>query len=275
MVDCTDPSMKEATHKNTRWHGYICRYPCHLAHCDIIDEYVRKNEATLRKTNGSLFQKENSYEKHDGSSWSIFVKDIYRQFLPEHIDCPNPKDFRKVFITYLRKNVLEDGSGRNKQILDGACYIQKHSLSTQRLTYSQKEKDNAMVAVLEFSFGVSNFQNQMQTPVSIQRRQPIENEESDDGDNYDNDNDDNDANHEIEVECSDDDNHEIEAECSDGDSDDEEQETYIAEKIVSKRTRKRKIEYLVKWKGYNSSENTWEPEENILCPTLIEEFKKA
>lgn len=34
----------------------------------------------------------------------------------------------------------------------------------------------------------------------------------------------------------------------------------------------RKRYYLVKWEGYDESENTWEPEENILDPKLIETF---
>lgn len=35
---------------------------------------------------------------------------------------------------------------------------------------------------------------------------------------------------------------------------------YEVENIVNVRIRKGKKEYEVKWKGYDSAENTWEPE---------------
>lgn len=35
-----------------------------------------------------------------------------------------------------------------------------------------------------------------------------------------------------------------------------------------------KREFLVSWKGYPASENSWEPEENMTCPELIAKFMK-
>ena len=52
-----------------------------------------------------------------------------------------------------------------------------------------------------------------------------------------------------------------------------EEDVFEAEKIVDSRKRKGKREYLVKWKGYSSRENTYEPAAN-LPKELIEAFKK-
>jgi len=43
---------------------------------------------------------------------------------------------------------------------------------------------------------------------------------------------------------------------------------------IEKIKRKNKTEYLVKWKGYNFSECTWEPKENIYAPHIIKNFEK-
>ncbi|KAM6898218.1 chromobox protein homolog 2-like isoform 4-T4 [Lycodopsis pacificus] len=51
-------------------------------------------------------------------------------------------------------------------------------------------------------------------------------------------------------------------------------QVFDAECILSKRLRKGKFEYLVKWRGWSSKHNSWEPEENILDPRLLAAFHK-
>uniref|UniRef100_A0AC34PXR7 Chromo domain-containing protein n=1 Tax=Panagrolaimus sp. JU765 TaxID=591449 RepID=A0AC34PXR7_9BILA len=49
---------------------------------------------------------------------------------------------------------------------------------------------------------------------------------------------------------------------------------YIVGRIMDKRIKNRKVEYLIKWKNYGAHENTWESAENCNCPELIAEFEK-
>ena len=53
------------------------------------------------------------------------------------------------------------------------------------------------------------------------------------------------------------------------------EEEFEVEKILDKRTHYGKIQYLIKWKGYPSSEASWEPEENLNCPKLLKEFNDS
>ena len=51
-------------------------------------------------------------------------------------------------------------------------------------------------------------------------------------------------------------------------------QVFAAQAITKKRLRKGMTEYLVKWKGWSPKHSTWEPEENILDPRLIQQFAR-
>ena len=52
------------------------------------------------------------------------------------------------------------------------------------------------------------------------------------------------------------------------------EEIYEVEKVVGKRIHQGKVEYLLKWKGYSSNDNTWEPEDSLDCSELLQEYEK-
>lgn len=49
---------------------------------------------------------------------------------------------------------------------------------------------------------------------------------------------------------------------------------YEVEKVVDKRIHKGKVEYLLKWKGYPPSDNTWESEDNLDCQELVQDYEE-
>lgn len=56
------------------------------------------------------------------------------------------------------------------------------------------------------------------------------------------------------------------------------EEVFEVERILDKRTQRIRgrnvVQYLIKWKGYPDSDNTWEPRHHLHCDTLLEEFDK-
>jgi len=54
----------------------------------------------------------------------------------------------------------------------------------------------------------------------------------------------------------------------------QEEPEYTVERIVEKRVRHGRVEYKIKWLGFDDADNTWEPEENCDCPDLVAAFEK-
>lgn len=57
---------------------------------------------------------------------------------------------------------------------------------------------------------------------------------------------------------------------SGGESEDE----YEVERLLAKRTRGGRVEYLIKWLGYPESESTWQAVDTMNCPELIAAFER-
>lgn len=60
----------------------------------------------------------------------------------------------------------------------------------------------------------------------------------------------------------------------DEDEEEQEEQEFSVEKILGKRKNQGEVEYLIKWEGYASDENTWEPIDNLNCPSLINQYEE-
>lgn len=59
---------------------------------------------------------------------------------------------------------------------------------------------------------------------------------------------------------------------------DDYEEEFVVEKIVGKRYnhKTKQVEYLLKWEGYPSDQNTWEPLSNLTtCRSLLQEYERS
>ena len=55
----------------------------------------------------------------------------------------------------------------------------------------------------------------------------------------------------------------------------DDEEEYEVEAILAHRHQGRSLQYLIKWKGYDTSYNTWEPQQNLQNSLeTLEEYKR-
>lgn len=48
---------------------------------------------------------------------------------------------------------------------------------------------------------------------------------------------------------------------------------FQVEKVIDSKKIKGKLHYLIRWKGYSADSDTWEPENTLSCPDLIQKFE--
>jgi len=52
------------------------------------------------------------------------------------------------------------------------------------------------------------------------------------------------------------------------------EEEWEVEEILDSRLMRRKLKFLVKWKGFGREHNSWEDADNVHAPELVQEFYK-
>ena len=51
--------------------------------------------------------------------------------------------------------------------------------------------------------------------------------------------------------------------------DDEEEQTFEIEEVMDHKLGRGGLQFYIKWKGFPTSANTWEPIENLNCPSIL------
>ncbi|XP_013146866.1 PREDICTED: chromobox protein homolog 1-like [Papilio polytes] len=54
----------------------------------------------------------------------------------------------------------------------------------------------------------------------------------------------------------------------------EDEEEYEVEEVIDSKRIRGKLHYLIRWKGYSADNDTWEPENTLSCPELINKFNE-
>lgn len=49
---------------------------------------------------------------------------------------------------------------------------------------------------------------------------------------------------------------------------------FEVEKIIHHKKKKDGMHFLVRWKFFSSNDDTWEHETNLMCPKILEEYKR-
>lgn len=50
---------------------------------------------------------------------------------------------------------------------------------------------------------------------------------------------------------------------------------FKVEAILDDKKIKNSVQYLIRWKGYSSGDDTWEPERTLNCTDLLQKYKEA
>ena len=48
---------------------------------------------------------------------------------------------------------------------------------------------------------------------------------------------------------------------------------FVVERILGERRKRGKVQFLISWKGYDASHDSWEPEENVLDQSLLDAWR--